>query len=220
MSQFTSPAPQRVIDVSKLPANAMDWHSPVWWGNTLMIFIESTTMALLVASCFYLARNFPEFPPPRVNRAPIIYHPLPDLPMGTANLVLIVAACIPMYLTDVAARARRGKAVLIGLFAMLALVVIAIILRCREFPSVHFRWNDNAYGSILWAMLGMHLTYLIAASAEFLIMGLWLLTHRLDDKHALDVTLAGGYWYWVAGTQVVLYAVIYLAPRLIQGTGG
>jgi heme/copper-type cytochrome/quinol oxidase subunit 3 len=215
MSRFTSPGPLRVIDVSKLPANAMDWKSPVWWGNTLMILIETTTVALLVASYFYLARNYPEFPPPRGDRTPVIYHAVPDLPMGTANLVLIVAACIPMYLTNQAARKDRGRAVLVGLGMMLLLGVIAIILRCKEFPAVHFRWNDNAYGSIVWAILGMHLTYLIAGTAEFLIMGLWVLTHKLDDKHSLDVTLAGGYWYWVAGTQAVIYCVIYLAPRMI-----
>jgi hypothetical protein len=29
----------------------------------------------------------------------------------------------------------------------------------------------------------------------------------------MDVTLAGGYWYWVAGTWILLYAVVYFAPR-------
>ena len=43
----------RTIDVSKLPIDALDQPSPVWWGNTLMIFIESMTVILLLAAYFY-----------------------------------------------------------------------------------------------------------------------------------------------------------------------
>jgi hypothetical protein len=46
-------------------------------------------------------------------------------------------------------------------------------------------------------------------------MGLWVARHGLDSKHALDVTLAGGFWYWVAGTGVILYAVLFWGPRVL-----
>ena len=81
--------------------------------------------------------------------------------------------------------------------------------------ATHFWWNDNAYASTVWTTLGIALTYQIAAAAEFLIMGLWVARHGLDSKHALDVTLAGGFWYWVAGTGVILYAVLFWGPRVL-----
>jgi hypothetical protein len=31
----------------------------------------------------------------------------------------------------------------------------------------------------------------------------------------MDVTLAGGYWYWVAGTGTLIYAVIFIGPRIL-----
>jgi hypothetical protein len=43
----------------------------------------------------------------------------------------------------------------------------------------------------------------------------WLLTHPIDEKHAMDVTLAGGFWYWVAGTGAVLYVVLFWGPRIL-----
>ena len=43
----------------------MDARAPMWWGNLLLIFIETMTMGLLVASYFYIRRNFWEWPPPR-----------------------------------------------------------------------------------------------------------------------------------------------------------
>ena len=63
--------------------------------------------------------------------------------------------------------------------------------------------------------LALHLTYQLAAAGEFLVMGAWVARHGLDEKHALDVTLAGGFWYWVAATGVVVYVVIFWGPRFL-----
>jgi hypothetical protein len=46
------------LDVSSLPDSALDARSPVWWGNLLLICIETTTMVLLIACYFYIRRNF------------------------------------------------------------------------------------------------------------------------------------------------------------------
>ncbi|MDB5326058.1 MAG: hypothetical protein JWM57_1627, partial [Phycisphaerales bacterium] len=40
-------AGRRVIDVAELPVTVFGSRSPVWWGNTLMMCIESTTLLLL-----------------------------------------------------------------------------------------------------------------------------------------------------------------------------
>src|SRR5437868_6347720 len=74
---------------------------------------------------------------------------------------------------------------------------------------------ESAYASVVWTTLGLAVTYQLAAAGEFFIMGLWLLFHDLDDKHALDVTLAGGFWYWVAGTGLVLYVIIFWGARFL-----
>jgi hypothetical protein len=29
------------------------------------------------------------------------------------------------------------------------------------------------------------------------------------------VTLTGGYWYWMAGVELVVYAVVFRAPRVM-----
>jgi len=208
--------PGQTIDVSALPVDVFDWRSPVWWGNLLAILIETTTLALLVTSYFYLKRNFSEWPPPKVEVFPPIYRPVPELTWPTINLVLLVLSCVPMYLTDVAARRKNRMGTLLGLLVIFLVAVAATFIRFREFPGIHFKWNDNAYGSVVWWMLATHLTYILAAGAEFLILFFWVLTHKLDESHALDVTLGGGYWYWVAGTWVVVYVVVYWSARMMS----
>src|SRR5581483_2269174 len=79
-----------VIDVSKLPSSAMDHRSPIWWGNALLLCIETSMFAITAATYFYLRRNFDQWPPPKVNAFPIIAHPLPLLTVPTINLALLL----------------------------------------------------------------------------------------------------------------------------------
>jgi heme/copper-type cytochrome/quinol oxidase subunit 3 len=204
---------RRVLDVSGLNDYGWDSADPVWWGNLLVILIETTTLILLIVSYFYIRRNFDEWPPPQSNSIPTMYRPYPDLPIPTIELAMIVLSCLPMYLIDMAARKLQQKKVVLGLWFMFLLTLAAIVMRFFEFPGLHFKWYHNAYGSVTWLILGTHLTYLIAQAAEFFIMALWLSRKPIDEKHALDVTLAGGYWYWVAATWIAAYATVYIAPR-------
>src|SRR5687768_9108939 len=87
--------PRATIDASKLPDNAWDAHAPLWWGNLLLVFIETTSMALLFATYFYVRRNFYEWPPPRINADPAIIHPVPHLAAATVNTLLLGLSCIP-----------------------------------------------------------------------------------------------------------------------------
>jgi cytochrome c oxidase subunit 3 len=210
-----TPVPRRTIDVSHLPEEAFGERSPVWWGNTLMLFIESSTVAILIVSYFYLRMNFEKWPPPKVDAYPPIDHPVPDLGFSTLNVLLLLLSVPLMVWTHRAALRMDKKKVLPGLAGMLALGLVVSALRCAEFRATKFWWNDNAYASIVWTIIGMHLLYSISGALEFLVMGMWILSHEFDEAHALDVTLAGIYWYWVAGTGVLVYAVVYWGGRLL-----
>ena len=48
-----------VIDVSELPHHEFDTYDPVWWGNNLLLAIETSMFAILIATYFYLRQNFP-----------------------------------------------------------------------------------------------------------------------------------------------------------------
>jgi heme/copper-type cytochrome/quinol oxidase subunit 3 len=204
-----------VIDVAHLPESAFDWRDPVWWGNTLLMIIETVTVTLLIAGYFYIRRNFQVFPPPKVDVFPPIFHTQPKLNWGTGNLLVLLFSCVPMAITDRFARRQVRGAVIVGLIIMLLIGAFTCLARWYEFQGVYFWWNDNAYASVVWVLLGTHATYLLAATLEFLLMLAWVATHELDPHHALDVTLVGGYWYWTAGTFAVIYSVVYWAPRIL-----
>src|SRR5438045_730863 len=68
-----------VIDVSDFPATTVDHRSPIWWGNVLLLVVETVMFAILFAVYFYFRQNFHEWPPPRVNDPPVLFNPLPKL---------------------------------------------------------------------------------------------------------------------------------------------
>src|SRR5947209_19561815 len=92
------------IDVSHLPPTAFDTRAPVWWGNTLMMFIETTSVALLVVTYFYVRQNFPQWPPPRLSANPPLERPLPDLGLATADVLLLLGSVVPAVVVDRADR--------------------------------------------------------------------------------------------------------------------
>jgi heme/copper-type cytochrome/quinol oxidase subunit 3 len=202
-----------VIDVSKLPAHEFDTYDPVWWGNNGLLAIETSMFAILIATYFYLRQNFALWPPPIAQlTAPL--RPLPDLTYGTLNTILLVLGCIPMVIADLNARRDNKRVTRIALAFCVAVGFVAMVLRGFEFAAMHFRWDSNAYGSIVWFMLGMHALHLLVLTSECVLLVIWMLTREFDMKHRVDIVTVGVYWYWVVAMWLVLYAIIYFTPRL------
>ena len=204
---------QVVIDVSELPHHEFDTYDPVWWGNNLLLTIETSMFGILIATYFYLRQNFPLWPPP-VAQLTDTLRPLPILTYGTANTILLVLSCAPMVMTDLSARRGNRSMSQVGLVIAVVCGLVAIILRSFEFSAVYFRWDSNAYGSIVWFMLGMHMLHLVVLTTEAVLLTIWVFTREYDMKHRVDVVTLAVYWYWVVAIWLILYGVIYFTPRL------
>jgi cytochrome c oxidase subunit 3 len=203
-----------LIDVSSLPKSVMDHRSPIWWGNLWLLVIETTMFAVAIATYLYFrVVDFDLWPPPRVDQMPVLYHPVPDLGVATVNLGIILLSLLPMIYVDRACLEKNQTAVKFGLVICLLFGLGAIALRFIEFQAIHFRWNDNAYASTVWLLMGLHLAHLITATSENAIMTAWIFAKGMDTKHARDVRVTAVYWYWVVGIWILLYGLIYWVPR-------
>src|SRR5215218_2320573 len=129
-----------VIDVSELQSTVFDTSAPLWWGNTLLLFIETAMFGILISIYFSVAMNIRPFPPPRVDRLPVLYDPVPDLTLPIIGLVVLLLSLIPGIMLDRAARKRKAGAVKILVLITLAFNLAAIIIRYYEFDSLHFKW--------------------------------------------------------------------------------
>ena len=90
-----------------------------------------------------------------------------------------------------------------------------LILRILEFNSLNTRWDNDAYGSIVWITIGMHSTLLLVDWLESLFIMLIFWLGPVEKKHFSDADDDAFYWYFMVGSWVPLYFLLYLFPRIV-----
>jgi heme/copper-type cytochrome/quinol oxidase subunit 3 len=208
-------ASRTTIDVSALPKHGFDSKTQLWWGNLWLLCIETTMFGLVVAAYFYFRQNFITWPPPHSDSPPYLFEPVPRLTLPTINLIVIILSVLPMAWADAAARRLDRRAVKLALSFVMLFGTATVVLRFYEFRSLVWSWDSNAYGSISWTILALHLVHLIVGTLEDVFLATWVFRRPLDENHALDVTVTAVYWYWVVGTWLLLYPIVYISPRVM-----
>jgi cytochrome c oxidase subunit I+III len=96
----------------------------------------------------------------------------------------------------------------------LLFAVVFLVLRGFEFAALNVTWYANAYGSVVWLLLGLHTTHLITDTVDTAVLAVLLFTGPFEGKRFVDVSENALYWYFVVLSWLPIYAVLYLAPRL------
>jgi cytochrome c oxidase subunit I+III len=198
-------AQPRRIDVSDLPDYAFGPRSTLWWGTAGFIVIEATAFALALFAYFYLRSNSPEWPP---GVAP------PDLLWGTLNTLILLASTVPNQWAKNAAEAQRLGPVRLWLVVAIAFGVAFLVVRGFELAALNVAWDTNAYGSIVWAIMGLHTTHLLTDVVDTGVLTALMFTRHAHGRRFVDVSENAFYWYFVVLVWLPLYAVIYWVPRL------
>jgi cytochrome c oxidase subunit 3 len=207
---------RKTLDVSRLPSTMFDDKSNLWWGNNWGLAIETTVFGILVALYFSVRMSISQWLPPRTTPGqPVLLNPLPDLAFPTIILIIFLISLAPAIYLDLSARRKDVFGMKLGMVLTLTFNVVLIVCRYYEFDALHFKWNDNAYGSVTWTILGMHMIHLIVMAAEDVYIILWTFIKGVDDKHRLDITVAAVYWYWIVATWILLYVLVFWGPRIL-----
>jgi cytochrome c oxidase subunit 3 len=207
---------RKTLDVSKLPSTMFDDKSNLWWGNNWGLTIETMVFGILVALYFSVRMSISQWLPPRTTPGlPVLLDPLPDLVFPTIVLIIFLVSLVPAIYLDRSARRKDVFGIKLGLMLTLTFNVVLIVCRYYEFDALKFKWNDNAYGSVTWTILGMHMIHLIVMAAEDIYISLWAFIKGVDEKHRLDITVAAVYWYWIVATWVLLYILVFWGPRIL-----
>jgi heme/copper-type cytochrome/quinol oxidase subunit 3 len=177
----------------------------MWWGTMGVSAIEGTVFALTIATYFYLWSHADTWP---------LSAPPPDLLWGTLNTLILVASCIPNHWTKKAAERHDLGQVRIGMAICIAFAVAFIAVRVCEFGALNTRWNSNAYGSVVWTLLGLHTTHLITDFADTVVLAVLMVAGPIEGRRFVDVAENAVYWNFVVLAWLPIYVVIYWVPRL------
>ena len=195
----------RVIDVSHLPDYAFSHRNIMWWGGAALMAIEGMMFALLFVSYMYLKGRSPEWPPGYF--APVLL-------WGTLNTAILLASAVPNHLAKKAAERMDLRALRLWLAIAIGFGVAFSVVRFLEFSALNVWWDSNAYGSIVWVLLGFHTTQILTDLLDSISLEVLLFTGPLQKSHFVDAAENSLYWDYVVITWLPVYAFIYLAPRL------
>jgi cytochrome c oxidase subunit III len=194
------------IDVSGLPSFAFGHRSILWWATMGLCLIEGTVFVLLAAAYIFLKWRVPDWPP---GVAP------PELGWATATTVLTLASVVPNQLTKHAAEKLDLAAVRLWISVCVVFGVGFCVTRAMEFTALNCRWDTNAYGSIVWTLLGIHTAHVLTDLADTLVLTVMFFTAPLDANRFVDASENAFYWYFVVLTWLPIYGLLYLAPRVL-----
>ncbi|MFL9912962.1 cytochrome c oxidase subunit 3 [Paraburkholderia fungorum] len=193
------------LDVRHLPSFGFGHRSLMWWSTVCLMLIEGTVFAIAAMMYFYLRSLTTNWP---LNAAP------PALLWGSANTAVLLLSMWPNQLAKRAADREDRARSRLWLSVCLLFAFIFLVLRGFEFAALNVNWYTNAYGSVVWLLLGLHTTHLITDTVDTAVLAVLLFTGPFEGKRFVDVSENALYWYFVVLSWLPIYAVIYLAPRL------
>jgi cytochrome c oxidase subunit III len=203
--QLTNRTQQPSADVSGLPDYTFGPTAVGWWGVVGFMLIEGMAFLLGIGAYFYLIPNEPEWPPAAQ----------PDLFWGTSFLLVAIGSEVFNARIKRRAKHRDLRGVRIGLVMILLISLVLIALRAMEFSALNVRWDQNAYGSIVWALVVLHTLHLVTDTYDTGVAAALAYSKEMTGRRFSEIDDNALYWHFIVWSWVVLYLVVYWTPRWI-----
>ncbi len=193
-----------VLNARQMPSYAYGSRSPIWWGTLGFAAAEGMGFALAIGAYFYLVFVNGNWP---------LSAPAPDLLWSGLFTLVMLASLWPNHMVkrdgerEDLAKSRRDLVIM----SVIGLVLLG--LRIMELGSLHVRWDQNAYGSILWFLLGLHTLHLVTDLGDTIVLTVLMFTRHGHGKRFSDIGDNAFYWYFVVASWVPIYLLIYWFPR-------
>jgi heme/copper-type cytochrome/quinol oxidase subunit 3 len=201
-----NPTPFFIGDLERLPTHAFGNRSLTWWGVIAFMLIEGSGFALAGGAYLYLMNQEPVWPPASLP---------PALLPGLLFTIIILLSEIPNTLLKKATEAQELGKVRLWIVTLDLIGAVLFVVRGFEFTHVNVSWSDNAYGSIVWALLVLHTTHVLTDWIESVVLTVLMFTgHGKEPRRFVDVSEDSLYWRFVWITWMPLFVLIYLVPRL------
>ncbi|MEX2446804.1 MAG: cbb3-type cytochrome c oxidase subunit I, partial [Dehalococcoidia bacterium] len=206
-------APQRVEAIRRHTRLPFAWltgpHAPGRWGMVLFVVTEGVLFGSMISSYFLVRGNSPEWPQGGISH--------PELLVPGVLTAIIALSSVSMWWTQTREEDETGRArgLRVGLLLTLLLGVAFLALQAFEYGRADFGPTTNAYGSLFFAITGMHAIHL---GLGVLMLGwvlarTWFVSH--EPGHRSDVPAVSFYWHFVGVVWLLILSVVYLAVRWI-----
>ena len=197
---------QKVLDVSHVPTVVFGARTTVWLGFVGVIVVEGTMIFLIIVGYFYLRARGTDWPP---GVSP------PPVAAATATTAAFLLSVWPAVLLKRAAVQGDLGRVRSWLLVLSAAALTTMALVGWAFTSLNVRWDTNAYGSMVWMLLGTEAVVLIFAALIVWVLTVFMFWGLAEGQRFVNVYESGDYWLLAVTLWLATWLVIYVAPHLV-----
>ncbi|MBN1368819.1 MAG: heme-copper oxidase subunit III [Dehalococcoidaceae bacterium] len=201
-----------ILQAQDLPLNLNNRRAPMWLGWVGLIVIEATLFTALITSFFVLRMTSPEWPIGGIQR--------PELLLPTIGTALLLASSIPAYWADHRGRNGDLRSLRIGLITGLIIIVAFLGLKFYEYSHAGYSWSTNAYGSVVFFIMGFHLSHVIALVLKTIVVLVAAARGYFSKQRSVGIQTNGMYWHFVVVVWLPLYFTLYLSHYIFGIKGG
>jgi len=192
------------VNLAELPDYIFGSGSIGYWGGIAFMLIEGMGFVLAIGAYFSLLPYEREWPP---GASP------PPLFWATTGVLVALLSEIPNILTSICAKRQDKPGVQRWIVVTSLFGVALIVLRAFEFHAFNVRWDQNAYGSISWALLILHHADLITDAYDTFVLAAMVFVKPVDGRKFSDCDDNAVFWHFIVATWVAVYAMVYWVPR-------
>jgi cytochrome c oxidase subunit I+III len=193
----------RENDPERLPLATAGTIANGWWAMLVFLAVLATALITIVASYFYLS----DAPVGASEARPSMIEP------ALATILSLVAVATASWATR-GTRRRFPRSVRLGLAATWLLSAAALWLSVRGFPWTTLDPKVSAYASSVLGVLGFQWLVLLILLATVTIGLVWAISQPADGRGHAVVYNTSLLTAFTAASAAVVFAVVYLSPRL------
>ena len=202
-----STQPTFIGDLKTLPTYAFGARSLTWWGVIAFMMIEGAGFGVVGGAYLFLMSQETTWPPDSYP---------PALLPGLIFTAIMLLSEIPNTILKKATEAQQLDKVRFWIVVLDVIGVLLLVVRGFEFAHINVRWSDNAYGSIVWALLLLHTVHILTEWVESLVLTALMFTgHGRQPRRLVDVSEDCLYWRFVWISWIPIFALLYLVPRFL-----
>ena len=178
-------------------------YSTAWWGMAALITTESMIFVVLLGAYFFLRASTTQWPPADIAA--------PELKLAVPFSILLWGSSLPVFYAEAAIRRGSQRGLRIGLFVSGLMGAMFLAFTLKEFHDLTFGWRDNAYGSIFYVIVGLHVLHVFVGLCMNALVEIKAWQGKFSAQRYTSVEVFSLYWHFVDAVWIFVFLSLFLS---------
>jgi cytochrome c oxidase subunit 3 len=174
-------------------------------GMMSLIVAESAIFTIFVVAYIYYIGRSTYGPGPQILKIPIF------------DSICLLSSSLTIVLAEHAI--KRGRIQVFAAFWALTMLLgleflSGTALEWRKLiVQDHLTIRTNLFGTTFYSLVGLHATHVVIGMIGLLLVMVFTLLGRVEQRHAERIQVLSLYWHFVDAVWVVVFTVVYIVSR-------